>query len=187
MAARAILQRKKYLFRSLNQADWLGQHELGSGNDGNEGRPSKQIKEASPEQCDQAVEGLSCVKAKAKSKQLHESHKGAQSIVKRLWTALLGIGPAFRAVACMSREDWAKKFRHWKDEFKSTMQHYWLGTKLLWADARISSSSIHGVLAASIPEIVSQHVAINLPRQDERTASFVMELDGPLQSIWVSF
>lgn len=38
-----------------------------------------------------------------------------------------------------SREDWAKKIRHWKDEFKSTMQHYWLGTKLLWADVRICS------------------------------------------------
>lgn len=37
------------------------------------------------------------------------------------------------------REDWAKKIHHWKDEFKSTMQHYWLGTKLLWADVRISS------------------------------------------------
>lgn len=37
------------------------------------------------------------------------------------------------------REDWAVKLRHWKDEFKSTMQHYWLGTKLLWADIRISS------------------------------------------------
>jgi len=36
------------------------------------------------------------------------------------------------------REDWAKKLRHWKDEFKSTLQHYWLGTKLLWADVRIS-------------------------------------------------
>ncbi|XP_057475613.1 uncharacterized protein LOC130763662 [Actinidia eriantha] len=116
-----------------------GQREVGSGNNGNEGGAVKQIKEASAEECDQAVEGLSCVKAKAKAKQLHESHKGAKSIVKRLWAALLGIGPAFRAVACMSREDWAKKFRHWKDEFKSAMQHYWLGTKLLWADARISS------------------------------------------------
>lgn len=38
-----------------------------------------------------------------------------------------------------NREDWAKKFRHWGEEFKSTMQHYWLGTKLLWADVRISS------------------------------------------------
>ena len=37
------------------------------------------------------------------------------------------------------REDWAKKLHHWKDEFKSTLQHYWLGTKLLWADVRIGS------------------------------------------------
>ncbi|KAF5959281.1 hypothetical protein HYC85_000490 [Camellia sinensis] len=116
-----------------------GQGELGSGNDGNEEEPVKQIKEASPEECDQAVEGLSSVKAKAKAKQLQESQKGAKSITKRVWAMILGIGPALRAVASMSREDWAKKLHHWKDEFKSTMQHYWLGTKLLWADVRISS------------------------------------------------
>ncbi|CAL5363049.1 unnamed protein product [Camellia sinensis] len=116
-----------------------GRGELGSGNDGNEEEPVKQIKEASPEECDQAVEGLSSVKAKAKAKQLQESQKGAKSITKRVWAMILGIGPALRAVASMSREDWAKKLHHWKDEFKSTMQHYWLGTKLLWADVRISS------------------------------------------------
>ena len=38
-----------------------------------------------------------------------------------------------------SRADWATKLKHWKDEFVSTLQHYWLGTKLLWADVRISS------------------------------------------------
>lgn len=37
------------------------------------------------------------------------------------------------------RADWAAKLKHWKDEFVSTLQHYWLGTKLLWADVRISS------------------------------------------------
>ena len=37
------------------------------------------------------------------------------------------------------REDWAKKLVHWKHEITSTLQHYWLGFKLLWADARISS------------------------------------------------
>jgi hypothetical protein len=37
------------------------------------------------------------------------------------------------------RADWAKKLVHLKDEFKSTLQHYWLGTKLLWVDVRISS------------------------------------------------
>lgn len=51
---------------------------------------------------------------------------------------VLGIGPALRAVASMSREDWAKKLQHWKEEFKSTLQHYWLGIKLLWVDVRIS-------------------------------------------------
>ncbi|CAM0904012.1 unnamed protein product [Alopecurus aequalis] len=39
----------------------------------------------------------------------------------------------------MSRADWAAKLKHWKEEFISTLQHYWLGTKLLWADVRISS------------------------------------------------
>lgn len=37
------------------------------------------------------------------------------------------------------REDWAKKLVHWKNEFVSTLQHYWLGIKLLGADVRISS------------------------------------------------
>ncbi|CAI9773904.1 unnamed protein product [Fraxinus pennsylvanica] len=119
-----------------------GQLELGgSGDDKNEEPAMKQKKEASPEECDQAVEGLSTVKAKAKAKakQLQETQKGAKPILKRMWAMLLGIGPALRAVASMSREDWAKKLGHWKDEFKSTMQHYWLGTKLLLADVRISS------------------------------------------------
>jgi len=40
---------------------------------------------------------------------------------------------------CCYREDWAKKLVHWKGEFVSTLQHYWLGSKLLWADVRISS------------------------------------------------
>jgi len=38
-----------------------------------------------------------------------------------------------------TRDDWAKKLSHWWDEFKSMLQHYWFGTKLLWADVRISS------------------------------------------------
>lgn len=43
-------------------------------------------------------------------------------------------------VCCFScREDWAKKLIHWKEEFVSTLQHYWLGCKLLWADVRICS------------------------------------------------
>lgn len=64
---------------------------------------AKQIKEASPEDCDQAVEGLSSAKAKAKAKQIQESQKSDKSVVERIWAMLLGIGPALRAVASMSR------------------------------------------------------------------------------------
>lgn len=99
----------------------------------------KQKKEASAEDCDQAVEGLSSAKAKAKAKQLLESQKVSQSLVRKFWAKFLGIGPALRAIASMSRKDWAVKLHHWKDEFVSTMKHYWLGIKLLWADVRISS------------------------------------------------
>ncbi|OVA16553.1 EF-hand domain [Macleaya cordata] len=112
------------------------------GKDGDEKEMVKnQIKETSPEDCDQAVEGLSSAKAKAKAKLLQEAQKidKEKSTIQRLWAKILGIGPALRVVASMSREDWAKKLVHWKDEFKETMQHYWLGLKLLWADMRISS------------------------------------------------
>ncbi|CAM8932754.1 unnamed protein product [Rhodiola kirilowii] len=51
----------------------------------------------------------------------------------------MGIGPALRAVAAMSREDWAKKLVHWKGVLVSTLQHYWLGFKRLWVDVRINS------------------------------------------------
>ncbi|ONK77286.1 uncharacterized protein A4U43_C02F4980 [Asparagus officinalis] len=116
-----------------------GQPEIRQHDDVKEGQNQKQTKEASPEECDQAVEGLSNAKAKAKAKKLQESQKVSQSIVQKLWVKLLGIGPALRAVASMSRADWAVKLRHWKDEFVSTLKHYWLGSKLLWVDVRISS------------------------------------------------
>lgn len=109
------------------------------GSDDEEGLIAKKKSEASPEECDQAVVGLSTAKAKAKAKQLQESQKVAKSVIQRVWATLLGIGPALRAVASMSREDWTKKLAHWRHEFKSTLQHYWLGFKLLWADMRISS------------------------------------------------
>ncbi|GAV67136.1 LETM1 domain-containing protein [Cephalotus follicularis] len=112
--------------------------EIGSDEENDE-LVTKKRKEASPEECDQAVEGLSSAKAKAKVKKLQESQNVAKYVLKRVWTTLLGIGPALRAVASMSREDWAKKLVHWKHEFVSTLQHYRLGFKLLWADVRISS------------------------------------------------
>ncbi|KAL5781018.1 hypothetical protein ACOSP7_006047 [Xanthoceras sorbifolium] len=115
------------------------QPEMGSDDEGVEELVSKKRKEASAEECDQAVEGLSSAKAKAKAKKLQDSQKVAKTILQRTWATLIGIGPALRAVASMSREDWAKKLVHWKHEFVSTLQHYWLGLKLLWADVRISS------------------------------------------------
>jgi LETM1 and EF-hand domain-containing protein 1, mitochondrial len=61
-------------------------------------------KEASPEECDEAVVGLSSAKAKAKAK-VHEqeAQKQVQSVVKKFWSMILGIGPALKAVASMSR------------------------------------------------------------------------------------
>lgn len=80
-----------------------GKPELEGGD--NKKEPVKQKKEPSPEECDQAVEGLSSVKAKAKAKakQLQDSSKGVKFVVKKMRAILLGIGPALRAIASMSR------------------------------------------------------------------------------------
>ncbi|GFP87135.1 letm1 and ef-hand domain-containing protein 1 mitochondrial [Phtheirospermum japonicum] len=115
------------------------QPDLGNDDEDNDELAAKKRKEASPEECDQAVVGLSTAKAKAKAKQLQESRNFYTPVLKKLWATFLGIGPAMRAVASMSRKDWANKLVHWKNEFVSTLQHYWLGSKLLWADVRISS------------------------------------------------
>jgi hypothetical protein len=48
-------------------------------------------KETSPEKCDQAVEGLSTAKAKAKAKQVQESIKASQLVMQKFWARLLGI------------------------------------------------------------------------------------------------
>lgn len=77
--------------------------ELGGGDEDND-KVSKR-KEASPEECDQAVEGLTSAKAKVKAKQVSESQKTANSILKKTKAMLLGIGPALKAVASMSRFD----------------------------------------------------------------------------------
>ncbi|KAJ4866897.1 LETM1-like protein [Raphanus sativus] len=126
-------------YRLVQQSLWSSVATANRRDDDKKGEKVTSLsKEASPEECDEAVEGLSLAKAKAKAKKLEDSHKSDVSIMQRVRAFLLGIGPALRAIASMSREDWANKLRHWKDEFKSTLQHYWLGTKLLWADVRIS-------------------------------------------------
>lgn len=98
-------------------------------------KPKK--REPSAEECDQAVEGLSSAKAKARLTQ--EVQKRGVTTLQKFWSGVMGIGPAMKAVASMSREDWAKKLVHWKEEIGGALKHYWLGTKLLWADIRISS------------------------------------------------
>ena len=37
------------------------------------------------------------------------------------------------------RQDWATKIEGWKKAFWLELQHYWIGSKLLWADVKISS------------------------------------------------
>lgn len=103
-------------------------------------------KEASPEDCDQAVEGLTSAKAKAKAKKLEEEQKleeaqkaEAKSIIHKTWAVILGIGPALRAIASMSKADWAVKLRHWKAEIIDTAKHYYLGFKLLGVEVKICS------------------------------------------------
>ncbi|KAF8693731.1 hypothetical protein HU200_039149 [Digitaria exilis] len=135
LAARSMLQSLR-----MSSTATAGQPKLDIDNEQSEDqKQNTKKKEPSPEECDQAVEGLSTAKAKAKAKQAPETLKASQSVMQKFWARLLGIGPALRAVASMSRADWAAKVKHWKDEFVSTLQHYWLGTKLLWADVRISS------------------------------------------------
>ncbi|CAN1857779.1 Mitochondrial proton/calcium exchanger protein [Linum perenne] len=162
MASRAILRRNKGIFdhfsssaRSSYNLHRLQQRlmstspgnvstatakqpESGVDDEGNEESMAKKRKEVSPEDCDEAVEGLSTAKAKAKAKKLQESQTIVKSVLEKTWAVLLGIGPALRAVAAMSREDWANKLVHWKKEIISTLKHYWLGFKLLGADVRIS-------------------------------------------------
>lgn len=80
------------------------QQELGgSDNEDNEELVANKRKEPSPEECDQAVEGLTTAKAKAKAKKLQDSHKAVNSVLQRVWSTFLGIGPALRAVASMSK------------------------------------------------------------------------------------
>lgn len=80
-----------------------GQPNLDGDDERNDELVAKKRKEASAEDCDQAVEGLSTAKAKAKAKRLQESHNVAITVLRKVWTTILGIGPALRAVASMSR------------------------------------------------------------------------------------
>jgi LETM1 and EF-hand domain-containing protein 1 len=93
----------RYFLQSVRTTSTAaGKPKLGVLNEQNEDQKQPK-KEASPEECDQAVEGLSTAKAKAKAKQVQEVQKTDQSIRQKFWARLLGIGPALRVVASMSR------------------------------------------------------------------------------------
>lgn len=98
----------RYLLLSVRTASTATAGQPKMDTDDEQSEEQKQIKkkkEASPEECDQAVEGLSTAKAKAKAKpkQVQESQKVAQSVMQKFWARILGVGPALRAVASMSR------------------------------------------------------------------------------------
>eukprot|EP00850_Spirogloea_muscicola_P019244 SM000187S03861 [mRNA] locus=s187:52808:57172:+ [translate_table: standard] len=110
--------------------------------------------DASPQDCDEAVVGLSSAKARAQERvraAQEAVHKGRDGglltkaylmtvvALTSTWAFVLGLPAKARAVARMSRADWARTLAHWKDVVIDTLQHYWVGTKLLWADVRISS------------------------------------------------
>lgn len=95
----------RWMWQSIRNASTAAAKQQVRGNDEDDNAELvlKKRKEASPEECDQAVEGLSSAKAKAKAKKLQESQKVANSVLQRVWTMFLGIGPALRAVASISK------------------------------------------------------------------------------------
>ncbi|XP_024389088.1 uncharacterized protein [Physcomitrium patens] len=106
--------------------------------------PKKSEKDPSPEDCDVAVEDLSSVKAKHKQSQeapktIESAKKPGDGWMVKVRNVIFGIGPAIRAIAAMSSQDWANKISGWKKAFWVELQHYWIGTKLLWADVKICS------------------------------------------------
>ncbi|KAI8539764.1 hypothetical protein RHMOL_Rhmol09G0208300 [Rhododendron molle] len=94
-------------------------------------------KEASPEGCDQAIEGLSTAETRAKAKRLQESEKVDISVSQRVRATFWSSSESC-CVDEQGRSDEEVIIR-WEDEFISTLQHDGLGFQLLWADARISS------------------------------------------------
>ena len=61
------------------------------------------------------------------------------ALLNRLGGILASIPSAVVAVARMSRKDWATTLSGWWKTIKKEAHHYWVGTKLLAADVRISS------------------------------------------------
>jgi LETM1 and EF-hand domain-containing protein 1, mitochondrial len=93
----------RFLLQSVRTiSNTTGQPEVNITRKQSEDEKQKQDKkDTSPEECDLAVEGLSTAKAKAKLVQ--EVQKTDQSMIQKVWARLLGIGPALRFIASLSR------------------------------------------------------------------------------------
>lgn len=92
------LQLQRQLLRNASTA--TAGKPLPPGGDSND---QKMVKEASPEECDQAVEGLTMAKLKAKSKKHLETPKEVKSLLTKIETIILRIVPSLRALASMTR------------------------------------------------------------------------------------
>ncbi|XP_002968050.2 mitochondrial proton/calcium exchanger protein [Selaginella moellendorffii] len=62
-----------------------------------------------------------------------------KTLLQKTWNLLVRIGSGLRNMASMSREDWAKWLKKAKTTVWLELQHYWVGSKLLWAEIRIST------------------------------------------------
>ncbi|XBI30740.1 hypothetical protein VPH35_054426 [Triticum aestivum] len=100
--------------------------EFDSGNEHKDDQDRQQEKDVLTEDCVDSTVELGPAKVKPEVKNQEQS-----SVKQKFWETVPVIGPAMKRAASMSSQK--------KDEFFSTMQHYWLGLRLLWLDVRISS------------------------------------------------
>ncbi|GJP52376.1 hypothetical protein CLOM_g11497 [Closterium sp. NIES-68] len=100
------------------------------------------------EECDEAVEDLGEVRARVRATReavskgrgvIRASMLLVLAVLSRTWQLLLAVPRGISSVAGMSAADWSGTFKGWWKAIKHGAHHYWVGSKLLWADIRISS------------------------------------------------
>ncbi|CAI5942726.1 unnamed protein product [Closterium sp. NIES-64] len=100
------------------------------------------------EECDEAVEDLGEVRARVRAtREAVSKGRGVVraslllvlAVLSRTWQLLLAVPRGISSVARMSAADWSGTFKGWWKAIKHGAHHYWVGSKLLWADVRISS------------------------------------------------
>lgn len=121
---------------------------INSGNKSGKEEKERGRIEASAADCDEAVEGLSSLKAKLQATNdavkkgkgvLLASFELLKSLIVSIWTSTIQIPSLIKAVLSMSRKDWQRKLLEWYKVVVHTLQHYWVGSKLLYAETRISA------------------------------------------------